>query len=152
MAASPALGCTEEEMQQAFALPRSPSRSAEHPIVEAVRNLLAQRGRWTGSATELRDLLQPLVSSRKPGSSKTPRVSKSPRGISQQLKNSTLTLADIGIEFRFKRLGKGRRAIELRDDLGDANCQEDRRFASPDPKPPPQTTEKEQPTKSSSKK
>jgi len=74
VAASPALGCTEKEMQLAFAPPPPP-----HPIVEAVRNLLEQRKRWSGGATELLDLLQPFVSP------------QSPRTASQHLKNCMLT-------------------------------------------------------------
>jgi hypothetical protein len=45
MAASPAFGCTEAEMRQAFAF------AEPHPMAEAVRNLLEQRRQWTGSAT-----------------------------------------------------------------------------------------------------
>jgi len=130
-------------MQQALALPPSLARSSEHPIVAAVRNLLQQRRDWAGSATALRDLLQPLVSSQPHGSSKTPKLSKSPRGVSQQLKHSTLTLADIGIELKFKRLRKGIRVIELHDDRGDANYLKDLQFASPDSELSSQATEKE---------
>ncbi|SPE36894.1 exported hypothetical protein [Candidatus Sulfopaludibacter sp. SbA6] len=76
MAARPALGCTDEEIQLAFHPPLPP-----HPMVEAVRNLLDQRKHRTGSATELLDLLQPFASC------------QTPKGVSQQLKNCTRALA-----------------------------------------------------------
>jgi len=114
VAASPALGCTEEEMQRAFDPPPLP-----HPIVLAVRNLLEQRKSWTGSATELRDLLEPFG------------ICTTPRGVSQHLNNSMLTLADHGIELKFRRLHGGDRVIDLREDPGDANSENDPEFASP---------------------
>jgi hypothetical protein len=98
LAASPALGCTEEEMREAFA-PAPPL----HPMVEAVRNLLDQRRHFTGTATELLDLLKPVVSC------------GSPKVLSEHLRNSSLTLADSGIELKFSRLTGGTRIIEISD-------------------------------------
>jgi len=76
MAASPALGCSEDEMRQALTPPPPP-----HPMVEVVRALIEQRRQWTGTATELLELLQPLV------------PCQTPKGVSQQLKNCTRALA-----------------------------------------------------------
>ena len=101
-------------------------------MTEAVRNLLDQRRQWTGSATQLLELLQPLVSC------------QTPKGVSQQLKSCMLTLADSGIELRFKRLHEGARIIELRQDPGDASFEKDAQDASPDLDPSPQATETEE--------
>jgi len=127
MAASPALGCTEEEMQLGFAPPPLP-----HPIVEAVRNLLEQRKRWTGTATELLDLLEPSVSL------------QTPSAASHHLRNSVLTLADSGIELKFRRLHQGARIIDLRQDPGDGDCTNDLQSPSPDFDASPQPTETEE--------
>ena len=129
MAASPALGCTGEEMQLALEPPPPP-----HPMVDAVRNLLDQRKRWTGSATELLDLLQPFASC------------QTPKGVSQQLRNSMLTLADSGIELKFRRLPGGDRIIDLRDGVCDAYCKNDPPDASQNPDPSPQPTATEEVT------
>jgi len=138
MAASPALStgegnvCTEEEMERAFAPPPPP-----HPMVEAVRALLEQRHNWTGSATELLELLQPALFCQATGS-------KSPSGLSQQLKKSMLTLADSGIELKFRRLHGGDRIIDLREDPGDGTFPQNVPVASPVFEPPPQPTETEE--------
>jgi len=42
-----------------------------------------------------------------------------------------LTLADHGIELKFRRLHGGDRVIDLREDPGDANSENDPEFASP---------------------
>jgi hypothetical protein len=126
VAASPALGATEEEMRLAFD-PLPPP----HPIVEAVRNLLEQRRHFAGSATELLDLLQPFAPCR------------TPKGVSQQLRNAVLTLADTGIELKFRRLGGGSRVIDLREDHCDAYCKNHPPDASQNPGPPPQPTQTE---------
>ena len=110
MAAADALGHTREEIQQAFASPPPP-----HPMAEAVRNLLEQRRHWTGAATELLELLQPVVSCH------TPIACKTPKCVSQQLKNCMLTLADYGIELKFKRLPGGNRVIDLREEVCDTS-------------------------------
>ncbi|HYW41234.1 MAG TPA: hypothetical protein VE959_00160 [Bryobacteraceae bacterium] len=104
LAASPALGCTAEEIEQAFD-PAPPS----HPMVEAVQALVEQRRRWTGSATALFDLLQPALDCR------------TPKGLSQQLRKCMLTLADAGIELKFRRLHGGGRVIDLLEDSPDAS-------------------------------
>ena len=126
MAASPALGCTGEEMRQAFALPDP------HPMAEAVRNLIEQRRHFVGSATQLLELLQPVVGC------------QSPKGLSQQLRSCMLTLADSGIELKFRRLHEGAKIIELSDDPGDASCEKVPPDTSPNLDPPPQPTETEQ--------
>jgi hypothetical protein len=128
MAASPALGCTEEEMRLAFAL------AQPHPMAEAVRNLIEQRRQWTGSATQLLELLQPVVGC------------QTPEGLSHQLRTCMLTLADSGIELKFRRLGGGARIIELRDDSCDASCQKPLPDASQILDQPPQPIEKEEVT------
>jgi hypothetical protein len=125
MAASPALGCTEEEMRQAFAL------ADPHPMAEAVRNLIEQRRQFTGSATQLLELLQPFVTCH------TPTV------LSRQLRSCMLTLADSGIELKFRRLHGGAKIIELSDDPGDASCEKVPPDATPNLDPPPQPAETE---------
>jgi len=127
VAASPALGCAEEEMHQALTPPPPP-----HPIVEAVRTLIEQRRQWTGSATELLDLLQPALSCH------------TPKGVSHQLRSCMLTLADGGIELKFRRLHGGARVIDLREDPGDAWDPKSPPHASPDFAPSPQPTESEE--------
>ncbi|HEY2016208.1 MAG TPA: hypothetical protein VGH38_22045 [Bryobacteraceae bacterium] len=127
MAASPALDCTEQEIEQAFSLLPAP-----HPMAEAVRNLMEQRRTWTGSASELLEILGPLVSCR------------TPKGVSQQLRQCMLTLADSGIELRFRRLRQGTRVIHLSVDPGDASSEKDLEDASPFSDEPPQVTETEE--------
>jgi hypothetical protein len=125
VAASPALGCTEIEMRQAFAL------ADPHPMAEAVRNLLEQRRHFAGSATQLLELLQPVV------------TCHAPEVLSRQLRSCMLTLADYGIELKFRRLGGGARIIELRDDPCDATCEKAPPDASQNLASPPQPTETE---------
>jgi len=127
MAASPALGSTEEEMQRALDPPPLP-----HPIVQAVRNLLEQRKRWTGTAAELKELLEPFVSL------------QTPSAASHHLKNSMLILADYGIELKFRRLHGGTRIIDLREEPGDGDSENDPQSPSPDFDAPPQPTETEE--------
>ena len=127
IAASPALDCTEEEMRQALTPPPPP-----HPMVAAVRTLMEQRHQWKGTATELRDLLQPGLSC------------NTPKGVSHQLKTCMLTLADHGIELKFRRLHGGARVIEINDDPGDAWSEKNPPHASPDFAAPPQPAETEE--------
>jgi len=127
VAASPALGCTEDEMREALNPPPSP-----HPMVEAVRGLMEQRRCWKGSATELRDLFQPFISCH------------TAAGVSKQLRSCSLTLAEHGIELKFRRLHEGARVVEIREDPGDAWTEEDPPHASPDSDVPPQPTETEE--------
>jgi len=121
-----ALGCSEEEMQLAFDPPPTP-----HPMVEAVRNLLEQRKHWTGSATELLDLLQPFAPCH------TPIACKTPKGVSQQIKNRTrvwpamLTLADTPLHG----------ATDLPEESGGADCKNDPQSAPPDFEPSPEPTQ-----------
>lgn len=126
MAAAPALACTEDEMRLAFDLPAPP-----HPIAEAVRTLLDQRRHFTGTAAQLLDLLQPFV------------TCHTTNGLSRQLRSSMLTLSDIGIELKFKRLHGGTRFIELSDDPGDASCEKSPKNASPNLAPSTQPTDSE---------
>jgi len=137
MAASPALGCTEEEIQQAFAPPPSHSRAVEHPIVGAVRDLIEQRRHWIGSATELWALLQPLVSHTEPG------MPKLPKGLSQRLNKSALILADSGIVLKFHHLHDNKRIIELCGEPGGASWPKTPPDAPPDFECPPQIIETE---------
>jgi len=127
VAARPALGCAEEEMQQALT-PLPPP----HPMVEAVRTLFEQGRQWTGSATELLDLLQPALSCH------------TPKGVSHQLRSCMLTLADAGIELKFRRLHGGARVIDLREDPGDAWDPKSPPHAPPDFALSPQPTESEE--------
>ena len=91
MAAAPALGCTEEEMRQAFHDPPPPD-----PTVEAVRTLVDQQGPWTGRASDLLDLLPP-----------SPHYTTA-KGVSQHLKSQTLALADLGIALQYRPTAKTR--------------------------------------------
>jgi len=127
LAASPALGCTEEEIERALAPPAPP-----HPMVEAVRALLEQRRQWTGTATELLELLRPLV------------PCQTPKGVSQQLKSCMLTLADYGIELKFRHLHGNRRIIDLSEETGGASFPQNAKNAPPDPEPSPQPIETEE--------
>ena len=126
MAAAPALGCTEDEMRLAFDLPAPP-----HPIAEAVRTLLEQRRHFTGTAAQLLELLQPFV------------TCLNTNGLSRQLRSSILTLADVGIELKFKRLHEGARFIEISEDSGDAFCEKNPKNASPNLAPSTQPTDSE---------
>jgi hypothetical protein len=124
LAAGPALGCGEEEIQQALTQPPPP-----HPMVEAVRALIEQRRHWTGTATQLLDLLQPALSCH------------TPAAVSKQLKTCMLTLADYGIELKFRRLHGGARVVELCEDPGDARPLPTRH---PIATAPPQPTENQE--------
>ncbi|SPF50478.1 hypothetical protein SBA4_440010 [Candidatus Sulfopaludibacter sp. SbA4] len=133
VAASPALGCTEEEMQRAFDPPPQP-----HPIVQAVRNLPEQRKHWTGTAAELKDLLEPFGSCQSPSST------------AHRLKSSMLILADHpvarsdGIELKFRHLHGKKRVIELREDPGGGDSENDPQSPPPDFEAQPQPTETEE--------
>ena len=126
MAAAPALGCTEGELRLAFDLPAPP-----HPIAEAVLTLIEQRRHFTGTAAQLLDLLQPVVGC------------QNPQVLSRHLRSCMLTLADVGIELKFRRLHGGARSIELSDDPGDASCENTPKNASPKFASPSQPTETE---------
>jgi hypothetical protein len=125
MAAAPALGCTGEEMRQSVDL------AEPHPIAAAVRNLLEQRSHFTGSATQLFELLQPVVGC------------QTPKGVSQHLRSSVLTLADIGIVLKFRRLHEGAGIIEISHNQGGASYEKPPQDASPNLAPQSQPTEKE---------
>jgi len=127
IAASPALDCTEEEMRQALNPPPPP-----HPMVEAVRTLMHQCHQFKGTATELRDLFQPFISCH------------TPEGVAKQLRSCSLTLADHGIELKFRRLHGGARVVEINDDPGDSSSSENPPHLSPDFDAPPQPTETEE--------
>jgi hypothetical protein len=127
LAAAPALALTEDEIRQAFAEPPPP-----HPVVDAVRRLLLDCPRWTGTASELLEQLVPL------GSCCTPK------GLSQQLRNNTLTLAASGIEIKFRRLHEGLRTIDLVRQPGDANLKKNVPDASPSLLPSPQVAQPEE--------
>jgi hypothetical protein len=126
IAASPALGCTADEMREALTPPSPP-----HPMVEAVRTLIEQRRRWTGTATELLDLLQPALSCH------------TPAGVAKQLRTCMLRLADDHIELKFRHLHGKKRIIELRDEPGGAWDSETPPHPPPDFSPSPQPTQNE---------
>ncbi len=96
LAAAPALGYTEDEMRQALNAP-PPS----DPTVEAARALVAERGPWTGTATELLDILPPSHHFR------------TAKGLSQHLKSHTLPLSALGISLQFTRPNPNLRLIHL---------------------------------------
>ena len=124
MAASPALGSTDEEMRQAFDLAPQP-----HPIVEAIRRLLQERYRFVGSATELLELLRPAV------------PCPTPTALSHQIRKDVRILADLGIALNFRRISHGARIIELRRERGGASFPRSPKYAPPDFEPPLQPTE-----------
>jgi hypothetical protein len=127
MAAAPALGCTDSEMQQALlALPPS-------PFVQSIQSLLAAHSTWTGPATTLFELLPPSS------------LYESPKGLSQYLNNNAPTLAAAGITFRFVRRHGGGRALELRLQQGDTCCENRPQDASPGRRSRPQTKHKKDP-------
>jgi len=137
MAASPALGCTEGEMQLAFAPPPPHSRFGEpHPIVAAVRHLFEQRRSFTGTAAELSDLLRPLLD---------PRTSpQSPQSVLHHFKKCVLTLADSRIELKFRRLPGGNRIIDLSTEPCDDDFPQNDESSSQNSASPPQPTETEE--------
>jgi len=92
IAAAPALGCTPQELKDAFALPPAP---APGPIVAGIRQLLDREGTWTGTASELAALVAPSVA---------------PQALSRHLKNGVLPE---GIAIKFCRHRQGIRTIEL---------------------------------------
>jgi hypothetical protein len=124
MAAAPSLGCTEEEMRQAFDPPEPP-----HPMVQAIHTLIGERRQWTGNATQLLNLLQPAL------------TCHTPKGLSHQLRTCSLTLADNGIEVNFRRRHEGARIIEVRANPGDASQNIPPPHASPNPVQSPQPTD-----------
>jgi hypothetical protein len=69
---------------------------------------------------------------------------QTPKGVSQQLNKCVLTLADNGIELKFRHLHGKKRIIELRDEPGGASYQNNPPDAPPDFDPPPQPTEPEE--------
>jgi len=101
-------------------------------MVEAVRTLIEQRRHWTGSATQLLDLLQPALSCH------------TPAGASKQLRSCTLVLADSGIELKFRRLPGGNRIIDLREESCDAWSPNNSPHASQNSDAPPQPTESQE--------
>jgi len=137
VAASPALSigggnvCTEEEMRRALDPP-----PPVHPIVDAVRNLFEQRRSFTGTAAELSDLLRPLLDCR--------TGPQSPQSVSHHLKKCMLTLADSGIELKFRRLPGGNRIIDLSTDPCDDDFPQNDESSSQNSTTPPQPTETEE--------
>jgi hypothetical protein len=99
IAAAPSLDATEEELRHAFDPPDPPD-----PLVESIRALVRPRGRWTGSATQLLNLLKPALSC------------PTAKDLSSNLRACAPALADIGIDLQFRRAHRGSRIIELRGD------------------------------------
>jgi hypothetical protein len=120
MAAAPALGCTEPEMQQAF-VPLSAD-----PFVQSIQTLLAPRHQWTGTAAQLLKLLPPSPSY------------QTPKGLSQQLHRSAPALTASGIALKFARRPGGVRIIDLRQPRCDASLENPPNHASPSPDDPSQ--------------
>jgi len=77
------------------------------------------------------DLLQPVLSGQT-RASKTPEASKTPKGLSQQLRKCMLTLADTAIELKFRHLHRKKRIIELRVEGGGASWPKTLSDAPPD--------------------
>jgi hypothetical protein len=108
LAASPALAFpgeprfTEDEIRRAFVQPAAPT------LEKAVRSALQRQRRWSGTASQLLEALQPFDSA-------------SPRAISQQLRGAAQALAAQGIAVRFRRSHEGVRIIHLSRAPGDAN-------------------------------
>jgi len=125
LAAGPALDATEAEIYRAFA-----PEPAPHPVVDAVRRLLRDTPRWSGTASDLLDLLGPLPSS------------QNPRALSQQLHKCAFHLNRSGIALKFHRLHGGVRMIRLTQNPGDANSPKD---VSPEPVSERQPIENKEP-------
>jgi putative DNA primase/helicase len=108
LAASPALAFpgeprfTEDEIHRAFVQPAAPT------LEKAVRSVLQRQRRWSGTASQLLEALQPFDSA-------------SPRAISQQLRGAAQALAAQGLAVRFRRSHEGVRIIHLSRAPGDAN-------------------------------
>jgi hypothetical protein len=110
LAASPALACpgeecfTEHEIRDAFAalVPRT--------LEEAIRSLLDRQPRWSGTASQLFDLLSPLASC------------CSPKLLSEQLRDVAPALAAGRVTVKFRRT-HGVRFIELSREPGAAPCE-----------------------------
>ena len=123
MAAAPALGCTEAEMQQAFTGPTA------HPLVQSIEALLIPQGLWTGTAADLLPHLAPSTEY------------QTPKGLSQHLKTAAPRLASAGIQLAFSRSRRGDRIIELRRNPFDASSGIDPQDASKTTVADPQPTE-----------
>ena len=55
-----------------------------------------------------------------------------------------LTLADQGIELKFRRLHGGHRILDLHEDPGDASFPQNAEYASPETDPSPQPEQNEE--------
>ena len=113
IAAAPALGCSPEEIADAM------GQSAPHPFVQSLATLLYQAGPWSGSPT---NLLQVLPKS---------DLYHSPKGLTQLLNKLQPDLTAAGIRAHSHRQTDGTRIIEI----SDASCQNAGQDAS---KQPPQ--------------
>jgi hypothetical protein len=126
LAASQALVCpgeecfTEDEIREAFAAP------APRPVEEAVPLLLRRQPHWSGTASQLFELLSPLANC------------CSPKVLSDQLREAAPALAAGRIALKFRR-SHGVRYIDLSLESGAALCQ----IAPPDSAAPAQPTETE---------
>jgi hypothetical protein len=118
IAASPSLDADEDEIRDAFGIMPTP-----HPVVPAVLQLLRYHTQWSGTASELLELLGPLP------------ACQTPKGLSQQLRRSFFALADSGVQLRFHRRHLGVRTVELRVSPGVVSIRKRRPNASPKPKP-----------------
>jgi hypothetical protein len=95
---------TEDEIRDAFAalVPRT--------LEEAIRGLLDQQPHWSGTASQLFDLLSPLASC------------CSPKVLSEQLRDAAPDLRADRVTVKFRRAHGGVRFIDLSREPGDALC------------------------------
>jgi len=113
MAAAPALGCTAEELQQAWV----PPPPANLPLLSAIGGLLDPAGKWSGTAAELLPQLPPSS------------LYRSPKGLSQYLKTNTPALTAAGLVLNFRR-SNGKRFIALDPNRSAASSENDPKNAA----------------------
>jgi hypothetical protein len=95
-------------------------------VEDAVSDLLEQQPHWSGTASQLFDLLSPLASC------------CSPKVLSEQLRDDAPAFAAAHITVKFRRAHEGVRVIDLSRKSGDALYQ-----ISPSESSPLQPTEKD---------
>ena len=120
LAAAPALGYTESEMQEALT-----GTAAPPPLFQFLDSLLAETGHWSGTATALFRLLPP-----------DPKFGN-PRALKQALNAAAAPLAAAGIAIE-SGAKHNPKLIHLRRVANPGNLPG---FASPNPAPTPQSAE-----------
>lgn len=78
------------------------------PVASAVRMLVGQRGEWSGTASELLDVLGDLVGERTRRAKGWPA---NPRALSGRLRRAATFLRQLGIDITFLKEGRERRRI-----------------------------------------